>query len=59
VCACEVPFSITSVVCCQIHFWQVQFSFFCTMDVVLMKKVELLVVDDLHFGIRNKYGTFD
>jgi hypothetical protein len=28
------------------------------MDVVLMKKVELVVVvDDLHFGIRNKYGT--
>jgi hypothetical protein len=30
------------------------------MDVVLMKKVELVVeVNDLHFGIRNKYGTFD
>jgi hypothetical protein len=30
------------------------------MDVVPMKKVELIVVvDDLHFGIRNKYGTFD
>jgi len=30
------------------------------MDVVPMKKVSLVVVvDDLHFGIINKYGTFD
>ncbi len=41
-------------------FWQVLLSFFCTMDVIPMKKTWLIVVvDDLHFGIRNKYDTFD
>ncbi len=28
VCACEVPFSITSVVCCQIHFGKFNFLSF-------------------------------
>ncbi len=52
-----------------VKFISINFFFFCTMVIVLVKEVQLVVaVNDLYFGVRdvvfkakvfNRHGTFD